>query len=95
MGFLIVLAPIAVILLFCGSMYFFMRRGMEGEGRQKSAHGMNGNQQTTGAGEAERLRQLDSDVGPLPEPVAVSGKGPSGTEPALTGLDPTGRKSGS
>lgn len=83
MEFLIALAPIALIVLLCGGMHFFMMRGMHGGAEQGSTHDMHGNQETTGSGDKERLRQLESEVASLRDQVAVSRKGTNGTDPTL------------
>jgi hypothetical protein len=64
------LAPVALIVLVCGGMHFLMMRGMHGGGAHGDAHDMHGNQPTTsGAGDAEKLRQLESEVASLREQI--------------------------
>lgn len=83
MEFLVALIPIALILGVCGGMHFFMMRGMHGGAENGSKHDMHGNQEMTGTGETERLRQLESEVASLRDQVAVSRKGTNGTDPTL------------
>ena len=101
MEWLFTLAPIGLVLLVCVGLHAFMMRGMHGQAGHGGAHDMHGDQPATGAGEAERLRQLESEVTSLREQVAAVGKGSNGTGSAavdgadrsLVAGDPTRRRS--
>ncbi len=96
---MIALAPIALIVSLCAGMMFlmmfFMMRGMHGGVEGGSAHGKHGEQQTTGAGETERLTQLESEVDSLREQAEIATKGSNGRDPATTAPDFAGTKSDS
>ena len=73
------LAPVALIVLVCGGMHFLMMRGMHGGAAHGNAHDMHANQSATGSADAEKLRQLESEVASLREQVAASRKSTNGT----------------
>jgi len=78
--------PIGLLLVACVGMHFVMMRGMHGgHGGSRDVHG---DQPATGAGEAERLRQLESEVASLREQIAAAGKGSNGSGPDCAGFDP-------
>jgi hypothetical protein len=75
MDVLVNLAPVALIVLVCGGMHFLMMKGMHGGAAHGNAHDMHGNQPATGTTDAEKLRQLESEVASLREQVAASRQG--------------------
>jgi hypothetical protein len=75
MDVLVTLAPIALIVLACGGMHFLMMRGMHGGAAHGDAHDMHANQPASGDADAEKLRQLETEVASLREQVAASRQG--------------------
>lgn len=71
MEFLVALAPIALILLLCGGMHFFMMRGMHG-GHEAGHTGH------AGSADPDRVAQLENQVRRLQEELET--RGPSGTD---------------
>ena len=70
MEFLVALAPIALILLLCGGMHFFMMRGMHG-GHEAGA-GDEGHAGLGSEDSANRVAQLESQVARLQREVEAS-----------------------
>lgn len=70
MDVLVTLAPVALIVLVCGGMHFLMMRGMHGGAAHGDAHDIHENQPAGGA-DAEKLRQLESEVASLREQIAA------------------------
>lgn len=70
MEFLVTLAPLAVILLVCGGMHFFMMRGMHGGHAAQSGHeGHTG----LGSGDSQdRVAQLEGQVARLQRELEAS-----------------------
>jgi hypothetical protein len=75
MDVLVSLAPVALIVLVCGGMHFLMMRGMHGGAVHRNAHDMHANQSTGGTADAEKLRQLESEVASLREQVVATRQG--------------------
>lgn len=84
MDVLVSLAPVALIVLICGGMHFLMMRGMHSGGAHGSTHDMHANQPATGTTDADKLRQLESEVASLREQVAFR-KGTNGTAGSAAG----------
>lgn len=91
MEWLISALPIGLFLLACIGMHFFMMRGMHGGHGKGGAHDMHSDQPATGAGEAERLRQLESEVTSLRQQIAAQTRS-NGSKPDSASLDPAERE---
>jgi Protein of unknown function (DUF2933). len=86
MDVLVSLAPVALIVLVCGGMHFLMMRGMHGGAAHGNAHDMHANQPAaSGTADAERLKQLESEVASLREQVFASRKGTNGVAGSAAG----------
>lgn len=70
MEFLVALAPIALILLLCGGMHFFMMRGMHGGHGAESGH--EGHTGLGSEGSLDRVAQLESQVSRLQRELEAS-----------------------
>lgn len=90
MEFLVALAPIALILLLCGGMHFFMMRGMHGGHEAGADH--EGHSSSEGS---DRVNQLESQVRRLQEELETRQAGTPGRSGDLTDAPPVavGRRS--
>lgn len=87
MEFLVALAPIALILLLCGGMHFFMMRGMHG------GHGAS-HEGPSAADDPDRVTQLESQVRRLQHELETRGpNADAAAEPAMSNAMAAGGRS--